>query len=199
VALSSPSALAKFFLWRHRPAAAHARQPKGRFGTPVAVGTMEGSRFYRDPVCTHILETPRLRGGRVRTGGSRERLLTPLQPTVIHFVSYQSNTISQTASWDVSGSRLLDNVSEIRRLFARSAQVTGNLQKRLPSRGATRSAASRGRETNGGKPVAVRQPPRPLGRYTQSIPVKNSLNRTQIGKIAPFLHYNGHTDFKVAS
>jgi hypothetical protein len=153
VALSSPSALAKFFLWRHRPAAAHARQPKGRFGTPVAVGTMEGSRFYRDPVCTHILETPRLRGGRVRTGGSRERLLTPLQPTVIHFVSYQSNTISQTASWDVSGSRLLDNVSEIRRLFARSAQVTGNLQKRLPSRGATRSAASRGRETNGGKPV----------------------------------------------
>jgi hypothetical protein len=88
---------------------------KGRFGTPVEVGTMEGSRFYPDPVCTHILETPRLRGGRVRAGGSRERLLTPLQPTVIHFVSYQSNTINQAASWDVSGSRLLDNVSEIRR------------------------------------------------------------------------------------
>ena len=33
---------------------------RGRSGTPVAVGTMEGSRFYRDPVCTHILETPRL-------------------------------------------------------------------------------------------------------------------------------------------
>ena len=48
---------------------------------------------------------------------------------------HQCNAISQTASWDVCGSRLLDNVSEIRRLFTRSAQVTGNLQKRLPSRG----------------------------------------------------------------
>jgi hypothetical protein len=92
----------------------HAAAARPRDGAE-AVGTMEGSRFYRDPVCTHILETPRLRGGRVRAGGSRERLLTPLQPTVIHFVSYQSNTINQAASWDVSGSRLLDNVPEIRR------------------------------------------------------------------------------------
>jgi hypothetical protein len=92
----------------------HAAAARPRDGAE-AVGRMEGSRFYRDPVCTHILETPRLRGGRVRAGGSRERLLTPLQPTVIHFVSYQSNTINQAASWDVSGSRLLDNVSEIRR------------------------------------------------------------------------------------
>jgi hypothetical protein len=91
-----------------------------------------GSRFYPDPVCTHILETPRLLIGRVRAGGSRERLLTSLQPTAIPFVSYQCNTISQTLSWDVSGSRLLDNASEIRRLFARSDQVAGSLQKRLP-------------------------------------------------------------------
>jgi hypothetical protein len=103
-----------------------------------AVGTMEGSRFYPDPVCTHTLESPRLLLGRVRAGGSHERLLTSLQPTAIPFVSYQCNTISQTASWDVSGSRLLDNASEIRRLFARSDQVTGNLQKRLPFRGADR-------------------------------------------------------------
>jgi hypothetical protein len=103
-----------------------------------AVRTMEGGRFYPDPVCTHILETPRLLVGRVRAGGSHERLLTSLQPTAIPFVSYQCNAISQTASWDVSGSRLLNNASEIRRLFARSDQVTGNLQKRLPSRGADR-------------------------------------------------------------
>ena len=103
-----------------------------------AVRTMEGSRFYPDPVCRHILETPRLLVGRVRAGGSHERLLTSLQPTAIPFVSYQCNAISQTASWDVSGSRLLNNASEIRRLFARSDQVTGNLQKRLPSRGADR-------------------------------------------------------------
>jgi len=45
----------------------------------------------------------------VRAGGSRERLPPPLQPIEIHFVSYQCNTINQTASWDVSGSRLLDN------------------------------------------------------------------------------------------
>jgi hypothetical protein len=105
---------------------------------PIAVDTMEGSRFYPDPVCTHILETPRLLVGRVRAGGSRERLLTALHRTAIPFVSYQCNTISQTASWDVSGSRRLDNVSEIQRLFARSDQVTGNLQKRLPSRGTNR-------------------------------------------------------------
>jgi len=42
-----------------------------------AVGTMEGSRFYPDSVCTHILETLRLPSGHVRAGGSRERLLTP--------------------------------------------------------------------------------------------------------------------------
>jgi len=41
-----------------------------------AVGTLEGSRFYPNPVCTHILETPRLLGGRVRAGGSRERFVT---------------------------------------------------------------------------------------------------------------------------
>jgi hypothetical protein len=38
--------------------------------------------------------------------------------------------------------RWLDNVSEIRRLFARSAQVTCNLQERLPSRGADRIGLS---------------------------------------------------------
>ena len=91
-----------------------------------SVGTMEGGCFHPNPVCTHILETPRLLVGCVRTGASRERLLMPLKPNAIHFVSYQCNPISQTASWEVSGSRLLDNVSEIRRLFARSPQVTGN-------------------------------------------------------------------------
>ena len=45
-----------------------------------AVGTVEGSRFYPEPVCTLILETRRLPGRRVRAGGSRERLLTPLHP-----------------------------------------------------------------------------------------------------------------------
>ena len=50
---------------------------------------MEGSRFYPDTVCTHILETPRLSGGRVRAGGSRERLPTPLPPSAILFVLYQ--------------------------------------------------------------------------------------------------------------
>src|SRR6201993_3517844 len=92
---------------------------------------VEGRRFYPDPVCTPILETPRLLIGRLRAGGSRKRLLTSLQPTAIPFVSYQCNTISQALSWDVSGSRLLDNASEIRRLFARSDQVAGSLQKRL--------------------------------------------------------------------
>jgi hypothetical protein len=29
-------------------------------------------------------------------------------------------------------------------------------------------------------------------------PSKNSLNQTQAGKNAPFLHYNGHAEFKVA-
>jgi hypothetical protein len=51
---------------------------------------MEGSRFYPDPVCAHILETPRLLGGRVRAGGSRERLPTPPQPTAIH-TSFPTN------------------------------------------------------------------------------------------------------------
>ena len=53
-----------------------------------SVGTPEGSRFYPDPVCALILETPRLPNGRGRARGSRERLLTPLQPTAIDFVSY---------------------------------------------------------------------------------------------------------------
>jgi hypothetical protein len=123
-----------------------------------AVRTMEGSRFYPDPVCTHTLETLCLLVGCVRAGGSHERLLTSLQPTAIPFVSYQCNTISQTASWDVSGSRLLDNASEIRRLFARSDQVTGNLQKRLPSRGADRGRPrnlSRHRLGEGGSEAAL--------------------------------------------
>ena len=38
----------------------------------------------------------------------------------------------------MEGSRLLDNVSKIRWLFARSAHVTRNLQKRFPSRGSDR-------------------------------------------------------------
>jgi hypothetical protein len=50
---------------------------------------MEGSRFYPDPVYTHVPETPRLLGGRVRAGGSRERLLTPLFPSAIHVVFHQ--------------------------------------------------------------------------------------------------------------
>jgi hypothetical protein len=54
-----------------------------------AVGTLEGSRFYPDPVCTHILETPRLPGARVRAGGSRERLLTPYDPP--RFTSFPTN------------------------------------------------------------------------------------------------------------
>ena len=58
-----------------------------------AVGTMEGSRFYPNPVCTQILETPRLSVGRVRAGGSRERFRTSLQSTEIHVVSYQRNAI----------------------------------------------------------------------------------------------------------
>jgi len=53
-----------------------------------SVGTLEGSRFGPDPVCTLTLETPRLPNGRGRAGGSRERLLTPLQPTRIDSVSY---------------------------------------------------------------------------------------------------------------
>jgi len=54
---------------------------------------MEGSRFYPNPVCMRILETPRLSGGRVQAGGSRERLLTYPQPAAIHFASYQCSTI----------------------------------------------------------------------------------------------------------
>jgi len=54
-----------------------------------AVGTMEGSRFYPDPACTHILETPRLSGARVRAGGSRERLVTPYNPP--RFTSFPTN------------------------------------------------------------------------------------------------------------
>ena len=56
-------------------------------------GTVEGSRFYPDPVYTHILETPRLLVGRIQASGSRERLPTHLQPTAIRFVSYQCHTI----------------------------------------------------------------------------------------------------------
>jgi len=36
---------------------------------------LEGSRFYPDPVCMHVLENPRLPAGRVRAGGSRERFV----------------------------------------------------------------------------------------------------------------------------
>ena len=62
-----------------------------------AVGTME-SRFYPKPVCTHIFKTPRLLVGRVRAGGSRERLLMPYNPP--RFISFPTkcSTISQTAS-----------------------------------------------------------------------------------------------------
>ena len=38
------------------------------------------------------------------------------------------------ASLDVRGSRLLNYTAAIRRLFARTCQVTSNIQKRLPSR-----------------------------------------------------------------
>jgi hypothetical protein len=57
------------------------------------VGTMEGSRFTRTPFAGTLLNPPRLLGGRVRAGGSRECLPTSLQPTAIHFVYYQCNTI----------------------------------------------------------------------------------------------------------
>jgi len=52
-----------------------------------------GEPLLPGPVCTHILETPYLIGGRVRAGGSRERPLTLTQPTSIHFVSDQCNGI----------------------------------------------------------------------------------------------------------
>ena len=62
---------------------------------PAAAGTkptrsepLEGSRFYPDPFAGTLLKPPRLLGGRVRAGGSRERLQTPLQPAAIHFVYY---------------------------------------------------------------------------------------------------------------
>jgi len=54
---------------------------------PKRSAAWRGAAFYPDPVFTHILETPRLPVRRVRAGGSRERFLTPLQPTAIHLVS----------------------------------------------------------------------------------------------------------------
>ena len=51
--------------------------------------SLEGSRFYPDTVCTHILELPRFSDGRMQAGGSRERLLMSLQPTAIRFALYQ--------------------------------------------------------------------------------------------------------------
>jgi hypothetical protein len=54
-----------------------------------AVGTMEGSRFYPEPVCTHIFETPRLLLGPVRAGGSRERFLMPYNPP--RFISFAAS------------------------------------------------------------------------------------------------------------
>jgi hypothetical protein len=58
----------------------------------------------------------------------------------------------------MEGSRLLDNFSEVRRLFARSAKVTGNLQKRHPSGvpaavGLASEAALYGRATNHFSPL----------------------------------------------
>ena len=52
-----------------------------------------GEPLLPAPVCTHILETPCLPVGHVQAGGSREPLLTHLQPTTIRFVSYQCHTI----------------------------------------------------------------------------------------------------------
>jgi hypothetical protein len=106
-----------------------------------AVDALEGSRFYPEPVCTHILETPRLPGGRVGGGGSRERLLTPPTTTAIDFVSYRCNAVKPNripGRYREPPAR--QSASEIRRLFARSSQVTGNVQKRLPWV-ATRSAS----------------------------------------------------------
>ena len=109
---------------------------------PMRSEPWRGSRFYADPVCTHILKTPRLPSGRLRAGGSRERLLTPLCPP--RFASFPSKCNTRRLNRVVGRFqeppvcpepfRWLDNVSEIRRLFAGSAQVTGNLHKRLPSR-----------------------------------------------------------------
>src|ERR1700758_4115064 len=96
---------------------------------------MEGSRFYPNPVCTRILEPPP--SPNLACASRRLPRTFPDAPTTHrdYFVSYQCNTISSTASWNVSGSRLLDIVSKIGRLFARSAQLTGNLPKRLPCYG----------------------------------------------------------------
>ena len=60
---------------------------------PIRSEPLEGSRFYPNPVCSQVLETPRLPVGLVRAGGSRERLLTSLQPTAIHCVLYQCNAL----------------------------------------------------------------------------------------------------------
>jgi hypothetical protein len=60
---------------------------------PIRSEPLEGSLFYPNLVCSHILETPHLPVGLVRAGGSRERLLTFLQPTAIHCVLYQCNTL----------------------------------------------------------------------------------------------------------
>ena len=62
------------------------RRPKG-------LPPVEGSRFYANPVPTHVLETPCLWFGRVRAGGSRVRFLTSLQLTAIRFILYQCNAL----------------------------------------------------------------------------------------------------------
>src|SRR6201986_1312909 len=76
---------------------------------------MEGSRFYPNAVCTRILETPPLPN--LACASRRLPRTFPDAPTthLDYFVSYQCNTINPTAPGDVSGSRLIDIVSKIRR------------------------------------------------------------------------------------
>jgi len=92
-----------------------------------SVETPEGSRFYPNSVCSQVLDTPALIGWACP---SRRLPRTSPDAPITHGDSLRSVSTqrveNQTASWDVSGSRLLDNFSEMRRLFARMAQVTEN-------------------------------------------------------------------------
>ena len=55
-----------------------------------AIATMEGSRFYPKPVCTHIFETSRIYSLGVSEQAAPANVSRCPNPTVTHFVPYHA-------------------------------------------------------------------------------------------------------------
>jgi len=110
------------------------------------VGDAGGEPLLPEPVCTQISETRRLRRRRVLSRRLPKSALTPLQSTAVdcfrpaarlvtcprRLCYFADRSLGETFCGTFPGAACQGNVSAVQCLFARSAQVPSNSQKRLP-------------------------------------------------------------------